>query len=52
MTDVDNAPLRYSRAELRNLRGVLASNGTIHNRIAKVARLVFAGTSHAIQEDL
>jgi 3'(2'), 5'-bisphosphate nucleotidase len=45
MTDVHNDPLRYNDAEVRNLRGVLASNGTIHDRIAGVAQAVLAGTS-------
>jgi 3'(2'), 5'-bisphosphate nucleotidase len=37
MTDLFTAPLRYNRSEVRNLRGVIASNGKIHDRIAEAA---------------
>ena len=43
MTDLLSAPLRYNDTELRNLHGVIASNGTIHNRIVEEARSVLAG---------
>jgi 3'(2'), 5'-bisphosphate nucleotidase len=42
MTDLDGAPLRYNTAELRNLDGVIASNGTIHDRIVEAASHVRA----------
>jgi 3'(2'), 5'-bisphosphate nucleotidase len=42
MTDMLNVPLRYNRPELRNLNGVIASNGIIHDRIANAAQSVFA----------
>ena len=42
MTDLLNAPLRYNKPEVRNLHGVIASNGTIHERIAKAAQSVLA----------
>jgi 3'(2'), 5'-bisphosphate nucleotidase len=42
MTDLSNIPLRYNESELRNLYGVIASNGTIHQRIAKAAQRVVA----------
>jgi 3'(2'), 5'-bisphosphate nucleotidase len=42
MTDLLNAPLRYNEPEVRNLHGVIASNGAIHERIAKAARSVLA----------
>jgi 3'(2'), 5'-bisphosphate nucleotidase len=45
MTDLSNAPLRYNGPEVRNLNGVIASNGVIHDRIAKAAQAVFARTS-------
>ena len=37
MTDLLNAPLRFNAGEVRNLNGVIASNGVIHDRIAKAA---------------
>jgi 3'(2'), 5'-bisphosphate nucleotidase len=40
MTDLLNAPLRYNGIEVRNLHGVIASNGTIHDRVAKTAQSV------------
>jgi 3'(2'), 5'-bisphosphate nucleotidase len=39
MTDLFNAPLRHCGSQVRNLRGVIASHGVIHERIAEVARL-------------
>ena len=44
MTDLNDAPLRYNAAKVGNLNGVLASNGTIHDRIAKAAQSAVAGT--------
>jgi 3'(2'), 5'-bisphosphate nucleotidase len=43
MTDIFSAPLRYNASELRNLGGVIASNGIIHDRIAEAARAALAG---------
>jgi 3'(2'), 5'-bisphosphate nucleotidase len=37
MTDLRNAPLHYGGSVVRNLRGVVASNGTIHDRIVETA---------------
>jgi hypothetical protein len=37
MTDIDGAPLVYNTRETRNLRGVIASNGVIHDRIVQAA---------------
>jgi 3'(2'),5'-bisphosphate nucleotidase len=45
MTDLLNAPLRYNAPEVRNLNGVIASNGMIHDRIAKAAQTVFQKAS-------
>ena len=40
VTDTDGNPLCYGRAELRNLRGIVASNGLVHDAaIETVARL-------------
>lgn len=33
LTDRTGAPIRYDTSEIRNLRGVLATNGTIHERV-------------------
>jgi 3'(2'), 5'-bisphosphate nucleotidase len=44
MTDLSNVPLRYNGPEVLNLNGVIASNGIIHDRIAKSAQSVFAKT--------
>ena len=46
MTDLLNAPLRYNKPVVRNLHGVIASNGVIHDRIVKASHLLAAGTSH------
>lgn len=43
VTDTSNAPLQYNCAEVQNLGGVLASNGTIHDRIAKATHSVIDG---------
>ena len=45
MTDMLNAPLRYNAPELRNLNGVIASNGIIHDRIAEAAQFVHTKTA-------
>jgi 3'(2'), 5'-bisphosphate nucleotidase len=33
VTDISGGDLKYNRTELHNLRGIVASNGVIHNRI-------------------
>jgi hypothetical protein len=38
MTDVFNTPLSYNEKEVQNVCGVIASNGTIHDRIAEAAQ--------------
>ncbi|HEV8573721.1 MAG TPA: 3'(2'),5'-bisphosphate nucleotidase CysQ [Dehalococcoidia bacterium] len=40
VTDLYNAPLLYNREELRNSNGVIASSGTLHERIVEAARSV------------
>jgi 3'(2'), 5'-bisphosphate nucleotidase len=47
MTDVLNAPLRYNNSEVRNLRGVAATNGTIHDRVIEALHSALAGTTHS-----
>jgi 3'(2'), 5'-bisphosphate nucleotidase len=42
-TDVYGAPLRYNDSELRNLRGVIASNGTAHDRLVEVTKSLALG---------
>jgi 3'(2'), 5'-bisphosphate nucleotidase len=42
MTDLFSVPLRYNGCEVRNVNGVIASNGTIHNRVARIARCALA----------
>ena len=42
MTDLWNGALRYNGPEVRNRRGVIASNGTIHNRIVDVAQSIMS----------
>jgi 3'(2'), 5'-bisphosphate nucleotidase len=32
VSDCDGEALRYNRPEIHNLRGIVASNGTIHDR--------------------
>lgn len=44
MTDLFKTRLQYNGSEVRNLNGVIASNGTIHDRIAEVAQPILAGT--------
>jgi 3'(2'), 5'-bisphosphate nucleotidase len=45
MTDLMNQPLRYNGPEVRNLNGVIASNGIVHDRIVQAGRSVLARTS-------
>jgi 3'(2'), 5'-bisphosphate nucleotidase len=40
MTDVANAPLRYDSAEVKNLHGIVATNGVIHDRVVSAAQSV------------
>jgi 3'(2'), 5'-bisphosphate nucleotidase len=42
MTDVDNNPLRYDTAEHRNLNGLVATNGIIHDRVVQTTQAVLA----------
>jgi 3'(2'), 5'-bisphosphate nucleotidase len=42
MTDLFGAPLQYNTSEVRNLRGVVATNGVIHDRVMDAARSVLA----------
>ena len=42
MTDRDGQPLQYNIAELRNLNGVVASNGVIHTRAIEEIQKVLA----------
>ena len=44
MTDLLNVPLRYNSPEVRNLHGVIASNGAIHDRIVEAAKSALTGT--------
>ena len=43
MTDLFNTRLRYNDKETRNLRGVIASNGTIHDQVVEAAQSALAG---------
>ena len=43
MTDISNAPLRYDAAEVRNLNGIIATNGVIHDRVVQATQSVLAG---------
>jgi 3'(2'), 5'-bisphosphate nucleotidase len=44
VTDIKGAPLSYNVAERRNLRGILASNGLIHDRaLAAIAAVLAEG---------
>jgi hypothetical protein len=43
MTDAFGVPLRYNAPELRNLRGVIASNGAAHTRIVEITKSVASG---------
>lgn len=40
MTDALGAPLRYDIAEVRNLQGVIATNGVLHDRVVDVVRAI------------
>jgi 3'(2'), 5'-bisphosphate nucleotidase len=40
MTDVCNAPLRYDTPEVKNLHGIIATNGVIHDRVVNVTQSV------------
>jgi 3'(2'), 5'-bisphosphate nucleotidase len=42
MTDVANNPLRYDTAEHRNLNGLVATNGIIHDRVIQATQTVLA----------
>jgi 3'(2'), 5'-bisphosphate nucleotidase len=44
LTDVSNEPLRYTGQEVRNMRGILASNAVIHDRAVRVTQAVVAST--------
>jgi 3'(2'), 5'-bisphosphate nucleotidase len=43
MTDTYGVPLRYNVPELRNLRGVIASNRTAHDRIVEITKSMASG---------
>jgi 3'(2'), 5'-bisphosphate nucleotidase len=43
LTDREGEPIRYDTPEIRNLRGVLASNGVIHERALEAVAEVIAG---------
>ncbi len=43
MSDIRGKPLLYTGSELRNAHGVIASNGTIHDRASKVTQSVVFG---------
>jgi 3'(2'), 5'-bisphosphate nucleotidase len=40
MTDVSNNPLRYNTPEVKNLHGIVATNGVIHERVVNVTQSV------------
>src|SRR5215471_14659578 len=42
MTDIANHPLRYTEAEHRNLHGLIATNGVVHDRVVQVTQSVLA----------
>jgi 3'(2'), 5'-bisphosphate nucleotidase len=42
MTDVDNNPLQYGTRELQNLKGLVATNGAIHDRVVRVTESVLS----------
>lgn len=44
MTDVANNPLRYDLAEHRNLQGLAATNGVVHDRVIEATQAVLAGS--------
>lgn len=43
MTDRDGKPLQYNIAEIRNLNGVIASTGVMHERVIEETQKVLAG---------
>ena len=40
MTDVSNAPLQYDTPEVKNLRGIIGTNGVIHDRVVSATQAV------------
>ena len=44
ITDLAGAPLTYTSPQLRNERGLLASNGAAHEAVLEKLRPLFAGT--------
>jgi 3'(2'), 5'-bisphosphate nucleotidase len=40
MTDVANAPLQYDTPEVKNLRGIIGTNGVIHDRVVSATQAV------------
>jgi 3'(2'), 5'-bisphosphate nucleotidase len=42
MTDLEGRPFTYNRADLYNRLGILASNGSSHDRILEVLRPIWA----------
>jgi len=42
MTDISGASLRYNMPEPRNLHGLIASNGVIHDRVVDAAKSVLS----------
>jgi 3'(2'), 5'-bisphosphate nucleotidase len=40
MTDALGAPFRYDIAEVRNLQGVIATNGILHEKVVEAARAI------------
>jgi 3'(2'), 5'-bisphosphate nucleotidase len=44
LTDLYNNPLRYNTAEVRNVHGVIASNGPIHDLVARTAQFVLTNS--------
>jgi len=42
MTDLENARLRYNGPDVRNRRGVVASNGALHERVIETAHAVLS----------
>jgi 3'(2'), 5'-bisphosphate nucleotidase len=45
LTDVKNRDLHYTGREVRNMNGIVASNGAIHDRAITVTQAVVAGTT-------
>jgi 3'(2'), 5'-bisphosphate nucleotidase len=43
MTNVYNMPLRYDAEDLRNLHGIVVTNGVIHDRVIQVTQSVLDG---------